>query len=156
MRRKVKKKIEIQPDFLYNSIKIEKLINYVMKEGKKATARDIVYKTLEEIKKKAKVEDPLEVFDLAIKNAAPNVEVKSKRVGGANYQVPKEVSPDRKLALAYRWLLAATRAKKGSSMINRLSDEIIAASKNEGSAIKKREDVHRMAEGNKAFAHLAW
>ena len=84
------------------------------------------------------------------------VEVKSKRVGGANYQVPKEVSLDRRLALAYRWLLAAARAKKGGTMVERLTDELIAASKNEGSAIKKREDVHRMAEGNKAFAHLAW
>lgn len=156
MRRKVKRKIEIQPDFVYDSIKIEKLINYVMKDGKKSTARDIVYGTLDAIKKKAKVEDPLELFELALKNASPVVEVKSKRVGGANYQVPKEVSPDRRLALAYRWLLAAARAKKGGTMIDRLTDELIAASKNEGSAVKKREDVHRMAEGNKAFAHLAW
>jgi len=156
MRRKVKRKIEIQPDFLYNSIQVEKLINYVMKSGKKTTAQDIVYKTLEEIKKRAKVEDPIEIFDLAIKNSSPNVEVKSKRVGGANYQVPKEVAPDRRLALSYRWLLAAARAKKGGTMVSRLTDEIIAASKGEGSAIKKREDVHKMAEGNKAFAHLAW
>lgn len=156
MRRKVKKKIEIQPDFTYNSIKIEKLINYVMKDGKKSTARDIVYGTLDEIKKKAKIEDPLELFELALKNASPVIEVKSKRVGGANYQVPKEVSPDRRLALAYRWLLAAARAKKGGTMVERLTDELIAASKNEGSAVKKRDDVHRMAEGNKAFAHLAW
>jgi small subunit ribosomal protein S7 len=127
-----------------------------MKEGKKSTARDIVYGTMDEIKKKAKVENPLELFEQAIKNASPTVEVRSKRVGGANYQVPKEVSPERRLALAYRWLLAAARAKKGGSMIDRLTDELIAASKNEGSAVKKREDVHRMAEGNKAFAHLAW
>jgi small subunit ribosomal protein S7 len=156
MRRKVKKRAETQPDFVYDSVKIEKLINYVMKEGKKSTARDIVYGTMDEIKKKAKVENPLELFEQAIKNASPTVEVRSKRVGGANYQVPKEVSPERRLALAYRWLLAAARAKKGGSMIDRLTDELIAASKNEGSAVKKREDVHRMAEGNKAFAHLAW
>ena len=156
MRRKVKNRIEVKPDFVYNSTKIEKLINYVMKEGKKNTARKIVYDTLNEIKEKAKVENPLELFELAVRNASPNVEVKSKRVGGANYQVPKEVSSDRKLALAYRWILAGARAKKGGTMTARLSEELIAASKNEGSAVKKREDVHKMAEGNKAFAHLAW
>lgn len=156
MRRKVKSKNEIKPDFIYNSLLLEKFINYVMKNGKKSLARRIVYKTLDEIKKKTKAENPLEIFELAIKNASPLLEVKSRRVGGANYQVPIEVRPDRKTTLAIRWILEATRSKKGSAMIKRLTEELIAASKNEGSAIKKKENVHKMAEANRAFAHFAW
>lgn len=156
MRRKVKTKTEIKPDFLYNSILVEKFINNVMKKGKKSVARKIVYNTFEEIKKKTKTENPLEVFELAIKNASPLVEVRSRRVGGANYQVPREVSPQRKTALAIRWILGAARTKKSSDMTKKISEELIAASKNEGSAVKKKENVHKMAEANKAFAHFAW
>lgn len=156
MRRKIKLKNEIKPDFIYNSLLLEKFINYVMKNGKKSLARRIVYKTLDEIKKKTKAENPLEIFELAIKNASPLLEVKSRRVGGANYQVPIEVRPDRKTTLAIRWILETTRSKKGSAMIKRLTEELIAASKNEGLAIKKKENIHKMAEANRAFAHFAW
>lgn len=156
MRRKVKSKNEIKPDFIYNSLLLEKFINYVMKDGKKSLARRMVYKTLDEIKKKTKAENPLEIFELAIKNASPLLEVKSRRVGGANYQVPIEVRPDRKTTLAIRWILEGARAKKGSAMVKKLTEELIAASKNEGLAIKKKENVHKMAEANRAFAHFAW
>lgn len=156
MRRKIKTKKEIKPDFVYNSALLEKFINYVMKEGKKSLARKTVYKTLDEIKKKTKTENPLEIFELAIKNASPMLEVKSRRVGGANYQVPIEVRMDRRVTLAIRWILEAARSKKGSGMIKRLTEEIIAASKNEGAAIKKKENVRKMAEANRAFAHFAW
>mgnify|MGYP001618932188 FL=1 len=156
MRRKVKNKIEIKPDYIYDSIIVEKFVNYVMKEGKKNVARKIVYGVFDDIKKKTKTENPLEVFESAIKNVSPLVEVRSKRVGGANYQVPREVRPERKMALAFRWILEGARSKKGANMVNRLSEELIAASKNEGFAAKKKENVHKMAEANKAFAHFAW
>lgn len=156
MRGKPAKKRIINPDFVYDSITVEKFINYVMKDGKKSIARKLTYDTLEEIKKKTKSENPLEIFELAIKNASPLLEVRSRRVGGANYQVPREVRPERKMALTFRWILAAARAKKGAGIVSRLSDELIAASKNEGAAVKKKEDTHRMAEANKAFAHFAW
>lgn len=156
MRRKVKNKIEIKPDYIYDSIIVEKFVNYVMKEGKKNVARKIVYGVFDDIKKKAKTENPLEVFELAIKNVSPLVEVRSKRVGGANYQVPREVRPERKMALAFRWILEGARTKKGANIVNRLSEELLAASKNEGFAAKKKENVHKMAEANKAFAHFAW
>jgi small subunit ribosomal protein S7 len=148
MRRKIKTKKEIKPE--------EKFINYLMKKGKKTVARKIMYATLEEIKKKAKTENPLEIFEKAIKNASPLLEVRSRRIGGANYQVPREVRPERRFALACRWILDAARTKKGTTMVHRLTDEIIAASKNEGAAVKKKENVHKMAEANKAFAHFAW
>ncbi len=156
MRRKIKNKKEIKPDFLYNSTLVEKFTNYLMKKGEKATARKIMYSTLDEIKKKAKTENPLEIFEKAIKNTSPLLEVRSRRIGGANYQVPREVRPERRFALSCRWILEAARAKKGTTMVNRLTDEIIAASKNEGLAVKKRENVHKMAEANRAFAHFAW
>jgi small subunit ribosomal protein S7 len=156
MRHKVKIKQEINPDFTYNSVMVEKFVNYIMKEGKKSIARKIMHQSLDEVKKKTKTEKPQEIFELAVKNVSPLVEVVSKRVGGANYQVPREVRPKRKLHLAMKWLLTAARAKKGSAMAKRLADEIIAASKNEGTAIKKKETVHKMAEANKAFAHFAW
>jgi len=156
MRRKVKNKIEIKPDYNYDSVIVEKFVNYVMKEGKKNAARKIVYGVFDDIKKKTKTENPLEVFETAIKNVSPLVEVRSKRVGGANYQVPREVRPERKMALAFRWILEGARSKKGADMVNRLSEELIAASKNEGFAAKKKENVHKMAEANKAFAHFAW
>ncbi|MEK7575598.1 MAG: 30S ribosomal protein S7 [Patescibacteria group bacterium] len=155
MRRKIKKKIEIKPDFIYNSLTVERFINNIMKSGKKSTARKIMYDVLEEIKNKTKSE-PIEVFEKAIQNTSPLLEVRSRRVGGANYQVPREVSPGRRVALAMRWILEGARSKKGKNMASRLSEELIAASKNEGSAIKKRENMHKMAEANKAFAHFAW
>lgn len=156
MRRKIKAKKELQPDLVYNSQKVEKFINYVMLEGKKNTARKVVYDAMEAIKKSEKVEDPLEVFDTALKNTGPTVEVRSRRVGGANYQVPREVRPERRSYLSMKWIVDAARHKKGKPMANRLADEIVLASKNEGEACKKRENVHKMAEANKAFAHFAW
>lgn len=137
-------------------MKVEKFINHVMKEGKKNTARKIVYGSFDVIKEKLKTEDPLEVFELALKNAGPIVEIRSRRVGGANYLVPREVRTERRLALAMRWILEAARSKKGTPMHMKLADELIAASKNEGEAIKKRDNTHKMAEANKAFAHFAW
>ncbi len=156
MRRKVKNRKIVKPDFVYNSQKLEKFINCVMWSGKKETSRKIIYRAFEVIKEKTGNPNPLEVFDLAIKNAGPLVEVRSKRIGGANYQVPKEVRPERRLALAMRSIREVARRGKGRAMYLKLADELIAASKNEGTAIKKKEDTHRMAEANKAFAHFAW
>jgi small subunit ribosomal protein S7 len=156
MRRKVKNRNIVAPDFVYNSQKLEKFINYIMWSGKKETARKVVYSALDIIKEKTNNPNPLEVFDLALRNAGPATEVRSKRIGGANYQVPVEVRAERKLALAMRWIRDAARGGKGKPMATKLADEIIAASKNEGSAIKKKEDTHKMAEANKAFAHFAW
>lgn len=156
MRRKTKKKALIQPDSVYNSDKVSKLVNYVMEKGKKNTARKIVYDAMNKIKEVAKVENPLEVFDSALKNTAPNMEVRSRRVGGANYQVPVEVRPERRNALSMKWIIEAARGKKGKPMHLKLADEIISASKNEGEAVRKRENTHKMAEANKAFAHFAW
>ena len=144
------------PDFQYNSTKVEKFINYVMKGGKKNTARSIVYGAFDVIKEKTKNDNPLEVFDGALKNASPLVEVRPRRVGGANYLVPREVRADRKLGLAMRWILEAARSKKGVPMYLKLADELIAASKNEGTAVTKKNNTHKMAEANKAFAHFAW
>ena len=127
-----------------------------MWSGKKNAARKAVYQAFEIIKEKTGNPNPLEVFDLAIKNVGPLLEVRTKRVGGANYQIPKEVRPERRLTLSMRWIIAAARAKKGLSMDKRIADELILASKNEGAAIKKRDDTHKMAEANKAFAHFAW
>jgi len=156
MRRKVNNRKTVSPDFLYNSEKLEKFINYIMWSGKKETARRIVYGALEVIKEKTKNPNPLEVFDAALRNAGPLTEVRSKRIGGANYQVPREVRPERRLALAMRWIRLAARGKKGSPMHLKLAEELIAASKNEGAAVKKKEDTHKMAEANKAFAHFTW
>jgi len=156
MRRKIKNKHEIQPDLVYNSVKVGKLTNYVMERGKKSTARKIITDALDIIKKDAKVTDPTEILELALKNTAPQVEVRSRRVGGANYQVPVEVRPERRQALSMRWIIEAARSKKGKPMAHKLATEIIAASKGEGEAVKKRENTHKMAEANKAFAHFAW
>ena len=156
MRRKVKNRNIVKPDFVFNSEKVEKFINYVMWSGKKETARKVVYKAFEIIKEKTGNPNPLEIFDLAMKNAGPMTEVRSKRIGGANYQVPREVRTERRLALAMRWIRDAARGGKGRAMHLKLADELIAASKNEGIAIKKKDDTHKMAEANKAFAHFAW
>lgn len=156
MRRKVKNRKELAPDPIYNSPKVTKLINYVMEDGKKEAARKIVFGSFEVMKEKMKVENPLEIFDGALKNITPQVEVRSRRVGGANYQVPVEVRPERRTALAFRWLIGAARGKKGKPMHIKLAEELMLAAKNEGDAVKKRETVHKMAEANKAFAHFAW
>lgn len=156
MRRPVKNRNIVGPDMKYNSVRLEKFINSVMWDGKKSTARKVVYDALDLIKEKAKTETPLEVFDTAIRNVGPAMEIRSRRVGGANYQVPREVRPERKMALAFRWILLAARGGKGKPMAEKLATEIMAAANNEGSAIKKRDDTHRMAEANKAFAHFAW
>ncbi len=140
----------------YNSVRVEKFINSIMWDGKKSTARKVVYDAFDIIKEKTKVESPLELFETAIRNVGPAMEIRSRRVGGANYQVPHEVRPDRKQALAFRWILLAARGGKGKPMAQKLATELISASNNEGSAIKKKEDTHRMAESNKAFAHFAW
>ncbi|MBI3671295.1 30S ribosomal protein S7 [Candidatus Azambacteria bacterium] len=155
MRRKQKYKRIVEPDLKYNSVVITKLIKTIMLDGKLSVSEGVVYGAMSKVEELSK-SSPIEIFDLAIRNISPVLEIKSKRVGGANYQVPREVRGERKLALALRWLIQAARAKKGDSMANRLADEIMLASKNEGSAIKKREDTQRMAEANKAFAHFSW
>ena len=156
MRRGVKNRKHPSPDAVYNSLKLAKFINYVMLDGKKNAAQKIVYGALDVIKEKEKVENPLEVFEEAIRNVGPVMEVRSRRVGGANYQVPREVRAERRLALAMRWILDISRKQSGRPMKDRLADELILASKNEGEAVKKRENTHKMAEANKAFAHFAW
>ncbi len=145
----------LNPDTTYNSVMVSKLINHIMKRGKKTIAQKIVYRAFNIIKEKTKKE-PLEVFELAIQNASPLLEIKPKRVGGATYQVPREVRGDRKIALAFRWIINAARSKKGKPMHEKLAEELMLAAKNEGSAIKKKDDTHRMAEANRAFAHFAW
>jgi len=148
------KKHIIEPDSKYNNVVVSKLINYIMERGKKTIATRIVYDAFDIIKEKTK-QDPVEIFEKAIQNASPVLEVRSKRIGGANYQVPMEVSKDRRIALAFRWVIAA--AKKGNGpMKDKLAKELIQASNSEGEAIKKKENVHKMAEANKAFAHFAW
>ena len=156
MRRKVTNRNIVGKDHVYQSEKVGKFINYVMLRGQKETARGIVYQAFDEIKEKLKVEDPMEVFDTALKNTGPLTEVRSRRVGGANYQIPREVRPERRSYLSMKWIIDAERSGKGKPMASKLADEIILASKNEGSAVKKREDTHKMAEANKAFAHFAW
>lgn len=145
------KKKAIDPDSKYGRVDFARFINYLMLDGKKGTAEKVFYNTLDLIEKKTK-SDPLEVFDKAINNASPIMEVVSRRVGGANYQIPREVRTERKYFLATQWLIEAARSKKGSPLHERLAEELIAASNNEGAAIKKREQTHRMAEANKAFA----
>lgn len=144
----------IQPDAKYHSLVVAKLINYCLMGGKKRAAQKIVYSAFDEIKEKSK-KDPLEVFDEALRNVGPFVEIKSKRIGGANYQVPVEVSKDRRLALALRWIITAARSVKGKGMAKKLAEEILAGAAKDGLAYKKREETHRMAEANKAFAHYA-
>ena len=153
MRRAYKKHI-ISPDRIYNDVQVAMLINKVMKKGKKTIAQKIVYSAFDIIKEKTKKE-PIEIFKTAIENVSPALEVKPKRIGGATYQVPMEVREERKLALAFRWILEGARGKKGKPMAEKLAQELIDCSNNEGIAIKKKNDTHRMAEANKAFAHFA-
>ncbi|MDP3725220.1 MAG: 30S ribosomal protein S7 [Nanoarchaeota archaeon] len=145
------KKQERKPDYKHGRVDIGRFINYLMKEGKKITAEKVFYGALEEIAEKTK-QDPVSIFEKAIENISPAVEVASRRVGGANYQIPVEVRAERKFYLASHWIIRAARGKKGKPMKARLADEIIAASKNEGEAIKKKQDTHRVAEANRAFA----
>ena len=154
MRGKKAPKREITPDPKYGNVTVAKLINYVMLNGKKTTAQEIVYDAFEIMNKKTK-EDSLEVFEKALKNVMPALEVKSKRVGGANYQVPMPVRGDRRYVLTFRWIITAARMKKGRRMAEKLADELVAASIGEGDAVKKKLDVQRMAEANRAFAHFA-
>jgi small subunit ribosomal protein S7 len=154
-RRKKREKRIIVPDFVYNDLAVAKFINYVMRKGKKTIARKIVYGAFDIIKEKTK-KDPVEIFEQAVKNATPLLEVKSKRIGGATYQVPREVKENRGFTLALRWIITAAKSKKGKPMAEKLAEELINAAKNEGSAIKKKEDTHKMAEANRAFAHFAW
>jgi len=150
---KLKKK-GIEPDARYNNLVVSRFTNYLMKGGKKNTARRIIYGAFDIIKDKTKKE-PIEIFEQAIQNASPILEVRSKRIGGAKYQVPVEVSKNRRIALAMRWIIKATRKGKGH-MDQRLAKELIEASENTGEAIRKKDNVHKMAEANKAFAHFAW
>ena len=152
-RRKKREKRDINPDPKYSNLIVAKFINHIMSEGKKNTARKVVYNTFEKIEEKTK-KDALDIFDQAIKNVTPSLEVKSKRVGGANYQVPITVRADRKLTLAMRWILDAAKKKKGKSMPEKLSMELLDAANNTGTAIKKKTDTYRMAEANRAFSHF--
>ena len=143
------------PDAKYGSLVLAKFINFVMYDGRKDTAEKIIYSTLNKIKEKTK-NDPIKIFNDAIENIRPNLEVRSRRVGGATYQVPVEVRTKRSQTLALRWLLEATRKRKNKTMSDKLFNELMDASQKKGAAIKKREDTHRMAESNKAFAHYRW
>jgi small subunit ribosomal protein S7 len=155
MRRTKPEKRKISGDVKYNSQLVQGFINRLMKKGKKSTANRIMYDSFELIEARAK-RDALEVFEQAIRNTSPVLEVKPRRVGGATYQVPVEVGPDRRLTLSMRWLLAAARSRPGKSMAEKLAGELMDAANNSGAAIKKREETHRMAEANRAFAHYRW
>lgn len=155
MRKKVKHKILIEPDRKYSSLLVTQFINKVMESGKKTIAEKIVYNALEKAGKKLG-KPSLEVLTTVIDNAGPQLELKSRRIGGANYQVPFEVKGERKVALAFRWIIDAARRGKGKPMEDKLTEEIINAFNNTGTAIKKKQDTHKMAEANKAFAHFAW
>ena len=152
-RRKISKK-PVTPDSKYQSIEVSKLINQIMERGKKTVAKNIVYSAFEIMEKKKK-EDPLQIFLKALDNVAPRMEVRGKRVGGANYQVPFRVTKERGEALAMRWIIAAAKAKSGTSMDRRLAGELMQAFDNDGASVKKRDNTHRMAQANRAFAHLA-
>ena len=154
MRGKRAPKRDIKPDPKYGDQTLAKFINYVMRRGKKTVAQRIVYGAMDIISEKTK-QDPRDLFDRAIKNVQPTVEVKSKHVGGANYQIPIQVRGERRLSLAFRWVIGAADAKKGRPMAQKLAEELISAANSEGDAFKKKMDVHRMAEANRAFAHFA-
>ena len=153
-KRKAPKKV-FYPDPKYNSLVLAKFINFLMYDGKKTTSEKIIYDALDKIKDKTK-EDPIKIFNEAVSKIRPNLEVRSRRVGGATYQVPVEVKSNRSQALALRWLIDSTRKRKNKTMSEKLYYELLDASQNKGAAIKKREDTHKMAESNKAFAHFRW
>jgi small subunit ribosomal protein S7 len=146
---------DIQPDRVYNSVMVQKLINRVMLNGKKQVAERLVYGGMQKAADKLKVQNPVEVFDQAIKNVSPHMETRSRRVGGANYQIPFEVKGQRQTHLTLMWFVAAARSRKGMSMEDRLALELVDAYNNAGTAVKKKEDIHKMAEANRAFAHFA-
>ncbi|WP_375623794.1 MULTISPECIES: 30S ribosomal protein S7 [unclassified Bartonella] len=154
-RRHRAEKREINPDPKFGDLVIMKFMNAIMFDGKKSVAERIVYGALDSVEKRVKA-DPVALFHRALENVAPHIEVRSRRVGGATYQVPIDVRPDRRQALAIRWLIAAARGRNETTMIERLSGELMDAANNRGSAVKKREDVHRMAEANRAFSHYRW
>ena len=154
MRRRRPEKREILPDPVYGDLIVAKFINNLMKKGKKSLAEKIFYQSIEKIKKQGKVDDGIELFKKALDNVAPMLEVKSKRIGGATYQVPIEISEGRRMALAMRWIISYSKSRKGQTMAYRLAAELLAASNNDGSAVKKKEDTHKMAEANKAFSHF--
>lgn len=147
---------QLRPDPRYNSRLVSRFVNCLMLDGKKSVAQRVFYSAMERIKGKMKDVPELEVFERAIDNVKPDVEVRSRRVGGANYQVPMQVGPKRRQSLAFRWILAATRGKGGRPMADRLADELMAAYRREGDAMNTRDNVHRMADANKAFSHFAW
>jgi len=155
MRRKVTNRNIVEPDLKYSSQLVAKFINQVMKKGKKTIAQKIVYGALASAETKLS-KTGLEVLDMAIENAGPKVELRSRRIGGANYQVPYETRPERRLALAIRWIISAAQSGKGKPMQTKLAEELINAVNNTGVAVKKKTDMHRMADANKAFAHFAW
>lgn len=155
MRKKRAVKKDVLPDPIYNSKIVTKLINQIMIDGKRGIAQNIIYDAFEMIKNKTN-EDPMVVFEKAMKNIRPALEVKSRRVGGSNYQVPVEVKPERAQALAFRWLAQYARLRSGKSMAEKLANEIIDASNGIGASVKKKDDTHKMAEANKAFAHYKW
>ncbi len=154
-RRHRAEKREINPDPKFGDLVITKFMNAIMLHGKKSVAESIVYGALDQVEEKTK-QEPVAVFHQALDNVAPHIEVRSRRVGGATYQVPVDVRPERRQALAIRWLINAARGRNETTMIERLSGELLDASNNRGSAVKKREDTHRMAEANRAFAHYRW
>ncbi|XOB41065.1 MAG: 30S ribosomal protein S7 [Candidatus Nealsonbacteria bacterium] len=154
-RQKKIKRRELLPDLVYDNVNVAKFINYIMKKGKKTIARKIVYGAFDIVKEKTK-KKPLEIFEQALKNTSPVLEVRPKRVGGATYQIPVEVRGDRKLALAMRWIIQAAKSKKGKAMKEKLAEEIMNAASGTGWAVKRKEDTHKMAEANRAFAHFAW
>jgi small subunit ribosomal protein S7 len=155
-RRHRAEKREVLPDPKFGDLVLTKFMNYVMYEGKKAVAENIVYGAFDILAEKRRDMDPLTVFHSALDNVAPAIEVRSRRVGGATYQVPVEVRPERRKALAIRWLVTAARARNENTMVDRLAGELADAANNRGSAVKKREDTHRMAEANRAFSHYRW
>ena len=154
MRRRRPEKREILPDPVYGDLIVAKFINNLMKKGKKSLSEKIFYQSIEKIKQQGKVDDGIELFKKALDNVAPMLEVKSKRIGGATYQVPIEISEGRRMALAMRWIISYSKARKGQTMSDKLAAELLAAANNDGSAVKKKEDTHRMAEANKAFSHF--
>lgn len=154
MRKPAKRKRAIPPDPKFGSVVIAKFTNQLMRQGKKTTAQRILYDAFDVISEMTK-QDPLQIFETALRNVSPVLEVRPRRIGGANYQIAVEVRPERRQTLGMRWLLGAVRARKGAATAKKLADELIAAAKKEGAAMKKRDDVHRMAESNRAFSHFA-
>ena len=155
-RRRRAEKRKIEPDPKYNNLTLSKFINKIMLDGKKSISRKIVYDALAKFAQRVKTDNPIEAFEQAIENAKPTLEVKSRRIGGATYQVPIEIAPDRRTSMAMRWIIKYSREKVGRSMVDGLSTELADCFQNQGSTIKKKDDTHRMAEANRAFAHYKW